>query len=123
MRVPGPLQELRHVVRGTTRVHVDFRSRIAAVIAFSVVVDIVCGVLAYYLERGHAGSEVHNLWQALFWTTTQLLTVSSQIKNPVSTGGHILDVVMEAYAVSVVAALGGSFAAFFHGRSQAKARA
>jgi hypothetical protein len=33
-----------------------------------------------------------------FWTISQLLTVSSQIKNPISVGKHILDVFMDIYA-------------------------
>src|SRR5450759_1900401 len=37
------------------------------------------------------------------WTTTQLLTVSSQIKDPITVGGRILDVFMETYAITVIA--------------------
>ena len=43
----------------------------------------------------------------------QLLTVSSQITNPLTSGGRIVDVVLQAWAVIVVASIGGSFAAFF----------
>jgi hypothetical protein len=51
-----------------------------------------------------------------FWTTTQLLTVSSQLHNPISTPARVLDVGLQAYAISVVAAMAGSFGAFFHRR-------
>jgi hypothetical protein len=34
--------------------------------------------------------------------------VSSQIKNPISVGGRVLDVFMEIYAITVIAALAGA---------------
>jgi hypothetical protein len=45
----------------------------------------------------------------------QLLTVSSQIRNPLTASGRIVDVFLEAWAIVVVAALAGTFAAFFAG--------
>jgi hypothetical protein len=48
----------------------------------------------------------------LFWTSTQLLTVSSSIQNPISFGGRVLDVAMEAYAITIVATLAGSIGSF-----------
>jgi len=41
------------------------------------------------------------------------LTVSSQIKNPLTVGGRIVDVFLEIWALFVVTAIAGSFAAFF----------
>ena len=43
----------------------------------------------------------------------QLLTVSSQIKNPLTTAGKIVDVGLEVWAIFVVTAVAGSFATFF----------
>jgi len=43
--------------------------------------------------------------------------------NPLTAAGRILDVGMEAYAITVVAALAGSFGAFFHRRSSERERA
>jgi hypothetical protein len=43
----------------------------------------------------------------------QLLTVSSQIKNPVTSGGKVVDVVLEIWAIFVVTAVAGSVATFF----------
>jgi GDP-mannose 6-dehydrogenase len=62
-----------------------------------------------YILVGTVGS-------ALFWTTTQLLTVSSSFKNPISSGGRILDVFMEAYAIIVIATLAGALGAFLQKR-------
>jgi hypothetical protein len=57
---------------------------------------------------------VTTVGDAAFFTAVQLLTISSQLKNPVTTGGRIVDVVLEAYALVVVTALAGMFASFFH---------
>ena len=54
----------------------------------------------------------------MFWTTTQLLTVSSQIKNPITVGGRILDVFMEIYAITVIAGLAGAIGSFLQKRGQ-----
>jgi hypothetical protein len=43
----------------------------------------------------------------------QILTVSSQIKNPVTADGKILDVILEVWAIFVITAVAGSFSAFF----------
>jgi hypothetical protein len=43
----------------------------------------------------------------------QILTVSSQLKNPMTNAGRVVDVGLEAWAVFVVTAVVGSFASFF----------
>ena len=42
--------------------------------------------------------------------------MSSQLPNPISTPARVLDVFLQAWAISVVAMLAGSFGAFFHRR-------
>jgi hypothetical protein len=59
---------------------------------------------------------VKTLGSEAFWTTTQLLTVSSQIKYPISFGGRILDVFMEIYAITVIATLAGAIGSFLQAR-------
>jgi drug/metabolite transporter (DMT)-like permease len=105
-------------MRATSAPHAHLRGRLVAVGVVTALVAVLCAVLAYILERHGKQTEIHTLWDAFFWTSTQLLTVSSQLKNPVTTGGQILDIFMEAYAITVVATLAGSFGAFFHHRSQ-----
>jgi hypothetical protein len=83
--------------------------------------DLVAAWIALTAEHGHAHA-FSTYWNALFWTTTQLLTVSSQLPNPSSTAAHILDVVLELWSISVVTTLAGSWAAFFHHRRHAPAR-
>jgi hypothetical protein len=93
------------------------RERLTAIAMATLGVDLICGGLAFLLERHAKQTEIKTVGSALFWTSTQLLTVSSSMKNPISAGGRVLDVFMEAYAITVVATLAGSFGAFFHKRS------
>jgi hypothetical protein len=86
------------------------------VVAATVVLDAVASLLIFFFERHASGTEIANIGDALFWTSTQLLTVSSQLKNPISTPARVLDIFLQAYAISVVAVLAGSFGAFFHRR-------
>jgi hypothetical protein len=108
------LSAVRMTVRGETNAHAELRSRIAGVIALTAVLDLLAAVLAYALEHGRG--EIRTFGDALFWTTTQMLTVSSQFPNPLTTGGKVLDVALEAYAIVVVTSVAGVFASFFHRR-------
>jgi hypothetical protein len=110
-------REIRAVARAETATHRHLRDRLVAITAVSVVVDLVCGVLTFLFERHAPGTDVHSIGTALFFSSTQLLTVSSQMANPLTTLGRILDVAMEVYAITVVTSLAGSFGAFFHHRS------
>ena len=94
-----------------------FRSRIVRLALASVVVDILAAVLVYVAERG-APHEFATVWAALFWTTTQLLTVSSQLPNPEHTVTKVLDVLLELYAIVVVTSLAGTFADALHHRTR-----
>jgi uncharacterized membrane protein len=117
------LGEVRDVFRASSDPHVHLRERLYAVGLVTLIVDLICTLLAYLLERHGPQTEIHTLFDAFFWTSTQLLTVSSQMKNPVTTGGQLLDIFMEAYAITVVATLAGSFGAFFHVRSRQRSGA
>jgi hypothetical protein len=97
--------------------------RLALVLTLTAVVDLVGTVAEYLFEHGAAGTDIHSLGDALFFTTVQLLTVSSQIKNPLTTGGRIVDVVLELWAVIVVAGSAGAIASFFQAADRQRARA
>jgi hypothetical protein len=71
----------------------------------------------YYTERHGPKTDIHSMGSALFWVSAQLTTVSSQMANPVTTLGRVIDIALEIYAITVVMALVGSFASFFHRRS------
>jgi hypothetical protein len=109
------LRGVRMTVRGETPAHADLRSRVMGVTVVSIVVDLIAAGLAWAFEHGHG--EIGTFGNALFWTTTQLLTVSSQFPNPLTTGGKALDVVLELYAIVVVTSVAGAFASFFHRRT------
>jgi hypothetical protein len=104
------------VARASTPTHEHLRSRLAFLFIATVVLDAIASVLVFFFERHAIGTEITTLGDSLFWTSTQLLTVSSQLRNPISTPGRVLDVFLQAYAISAVAILAGSFGAFFHRR-------
>jgi hypothetical protein len=118
--VHGPLRrfgkEAAGVARAATPTHAHLRSRLASLFVATVILDAVASVCILLFERHANGTQITNLGDALFWTSTQLLTVSSQLPNPISTPARILDIFLQAYAISIVAMLAGSFAAFFHRR-------
>jgi succinate dehydrogenase hydrophobic anchor subunit len=106
------------VLRGETPTHTHLRDRITAIVLFTAVVDLVASVAVLFLERHQTGTEIRNFGDSIFWVTTQLLTVSSSLHNPIGTGARIIDIALQAIAISVVATLAGSFAAFFHRRGR-----
>jgi hypothetical protein len=82
----------------------------------TLIVDLVGTLLIWRFERDAHGSGIHTLGDALFFTTVQLLTVSSQLPNPLTTAGRVVDVFLEIWALFVVTTVAGSFAAFFASR-------
>jgi hypothetical protein len=110
------VREIQNVVRGATPTHEHLRSRISFVLAATLLLDAAASVVVLIFERHAGGTGITNLGDAVFWTSTQLLTVSSQLPNPISTPARVLDIFLQAYAISVVAVLAGSFGAFFHRR-------
>jgi hypothetical protein len=83
-------------------------------------VDLIGTAIMFSLEHGNKGSEIDSPFEGFFWVSTQLLTVSSQMKNPVTTGGRITDIFLELWAISVVTALAGSFATFLQDKDRAE---
>ncbi len=75
--------------------------------------DVAGTLLMWLFEDDVRRSEIHNLWDAFFFSTVQLLTVSSQMRNPVTTGGRIVDILLELTALVLVTGVAGAFAAFF----------
>jgi hypothetical protein len=105
------------VARGKTPTHDRLRVRVIFLFAATLALDLVASLLIFLFERHAAGTQITNIGDSLFWTSTQLLTVSSQLPNPISTPARILDVFLQAWAISAVAYMAGSFASFFHHRS------
>jgi hypothetical protein len=109
-------REVLRIARADTPTHAHLRERLAILAVASIALDAVASVLIYLFERNADRTEITNLGDAVFWTSTQLLTVSSQLPNPISTPARVLDVFLQFWAISVVAMLAGAFGAFFHRR-------
>ena len=108
--------EVRMVIRGESLAHRLLRSRLMFLLGATLLLDGVATALMYVLEHDARGSGFDDVGGALFWVSAQLTTVSSQMPNPVTTWGRVLDIVLEVWAITVVATLAGSLAAFFHAR-------
>ncbi|MGI8713638.1 MAG: hypothetical protein ACR2NR_10725 [Solirubrobacteraceae bacterium] len=104
--------EVRDVARAKTPTHARLRDSLVVIGVATIGIDVICAVLALVLEQGAKQTQIASFGSAIFWTSTQLLTVSSSIQNPISVGGRILDVAMEAYAITVLASLAGSLGAY-----------
>ena len=105
-------KELGRLMRWEER-HQLLLARLALVFLATAVIDAVGSVLVYFFERHAQQTEITSFGDAVFFTTVQLLTVSSQIKNPLTAAGRIVDVFLEVWAVIVVAGSAGAIASFF----------
>jgi len=111
-------REVYHVARASTATHRRLRDRLTAIVVATVGVDLICATLVLLFERDAHETQIRTFGSALFWTTGQLLTVSSNLNNPVSTGGRILDLFLELWAITVIAALTGSMVSFLNKRAE-----
>jgi len=93
--------------------HRVLASRLTLLFALTLVVALVGTVATYFLERNAPQTEVKTVFDAFYFTTTQLVTVSSSLKNPVTTAGRVLNILLEIWGVLFVAATTGAFASFF----------
>jgi hypothetical protein len=107
---------LRRIALADTPAHEHLRDRMVGLAVITIGFNLVCAVLALWFEHDAPRTQITNFGDAIFWTSTQLLTVSSQLPNPTSTPGRVLDVIMEAYAISVGATLAASIGAFLFKR-------
>ena len=103
---------LRQLITWEDR-HRVLMQRLAIVLVLTALLDVVGTIAEYALEKGVAHGDIHSFGDAFFFTTVQLLTVSSQIRNPLTAWGRVVDVVLELWAVIVVAGSAGAIASFF----------
>jgi hypothetical protein len=99
--------------RSAPRAQHVLRARILWAFLLVGVIDVLGTVLMWHFEDEAAGGAIHNAWDAFFFTTVQLLTVSSQMPNPVTTGGRVVDIFLEVTALGLVSGIAGAFASFF----------
>jgi hypothetical protein len=93
--------------------HRRLLARLLLAFGASMVVFVVGTVLIWALESGRKGGDIHGFGDSAFFCAVQLLTVSSQIKNPLTSPGKAVDVFLEIWAVFVITVVAGSFATFF----------
>lgn len=105
-------EELARLVSWGER-HRRLVARLLLAIGLTAIVDVFGAILIWALERHAKGTDIHGIGDAFFFSTVQLLTVSSQIRNPVTAAGKVVDVALEIWALFVVTTVAGSFAAFF----------
>ncbi len=105
-------EELRRLFTVAER-HRRLLARLLIAFALTLLVDIAGSVLVWVFESGKKGGDIHGFGDAAFFTTVQLLTVSSQIKNPLTAAGKLIDVALEVWAIFIVTTVAGSFASFF----------
>jgi hypothetical protein len=105
-------EEVRRLLTWEER-HRRLFARIGIAIGLTVAVDAIASILVWHWESGVEGSQIHGFGDAVFFTTVQILTVSSNLKNPVTSAGRVVDIFLEVWAIFVVTAVAGSFSAFF----------
>lgn len=94
-------------VFGKEETHKELHSRLLLLLALTAIL-----ALGVILALGISG---YGWGQAVEWTTSQLLVGgSSHGSGPAE---HVLEPLMQAWSLTAVAAVAGSFAAFFHRRS------
>jgi hypothetical protein len=93
--------------------HRRLLARLLIAFGATIVIFAAGTVLIWMFESGNKGGDINGFGDAAFFTAVQLLTVSSQIRNPLTSPGKIVDVGLEIWALFVVTAVAGSFATFF----------
>lgn len=111
-------REAYSVAKARTPTHRRLRDHLTAILVATLGVDVVCALAGFLLERHTPETDIKTVGSAFFWTSTQLLTVSSQVKNPLSTGGRALDIFMEVWAITVIATLAGAMGSFLQKRGE-----
>jgi hypothetical protein len=104
-------EELRRLLTWEER-HRRLLARLLIALSISVVVDLVGALLIWHWEKGLKGSDIHG-FDSIFFSTVQILTVSSSMKNPLTAVGKTVDIVLEIWAIAVITAVAGTFSTFF----------
>ncbi|HEY1855152.1 MAG TPA: hypothetical protein VGG40_11240 [Solirubrobacterales bacterium] len=115
--VRGAHQEVIAVARAKTPTHYHLRRRVLIILAATALMSVICTLVVYLTERHAKGTEIHDLFDAFIFSTSQLLTASS-VASPQTDFGKVLELFFDLWAITVVATLAGSFGAFFHARSK-----
>ncbi|WP_323040534.1 hypothetical protein [Gemmobacter sp.] len=114
---------IRDVLRAATLPHADLRRRLGGTISLTVIASAVATLAIYAVEKDQKGSDIHNLWEAFFFTMSRMTTMSAAMANPVTRGGEVIVLLIDLYAITIVSTLAGMFGAYFYHRSDARRQA
>ena len=89
-------------------------ARVTVLVMLTVILVLAGAFVFYRLERNAPGSEVTTYGDALFWTSSQITTISSSLANPITTGGRILAVLTDLASIAMVSLLFGTIAQHIH---------
>ncbi|MCA0211470.1 MAG: hypothetical protein LCH74_20640 [Proteobacteria bacterium] len=109
--------DIRDVLRASSMPHSHLRDRLAAALSLTLIVDLLASVVLYRLERNAPGTDIHTWWDSFYYVSAQLTTISSSMANPVTFAGEALCLVIDLYAITVVASVAGMFGGFFAHRT------
>lgn len=109
--------DIRNVLRASSMPHSHLRDRLAAALTLTLIVDLLASIALFRLERNAPGTDIHSWWDAFYYVSAQLTTISSSMANPVTFAGEALCLVIDLYAITVVASVAGMFGGFFAHRT------
>jgi hypothetical protein len=110
-------REVMAVAQAQNSPHTHLRRRLLTIFLATAFIAVISTLVVYFGERHAKGTEIHNLFDAFLFATSQLLTASS-VASPKTNFGKVLELFFDIWAITVVATLAGSFGAFFHARSK-----
>lgn len=106
--------QLKRALFGGDVEHQHLRGRLWFLLIVAVALDALGTPIAFLL----GSDSTFGFWKAASWSTSVLLTGGSSVTAPDKIGIHSTEIVLQFAAVSLIATLAGSFAAFFHRVSQ-----
>lgn len=112
------VRDVWDVVRAASPTHLHLRNRLVMAFVATLIVDVLASVAMFVVEGDAPSTALDGFGDALYWTTSQLTTVSSTLPNPVTGVGQVVSVIVNLYAITVVSTLAGMFGAFFHRRGE-----
>ena len=104
-------REFRDVLRGATATHRRLRDHLVTIT--TVGVDVFCAIVAVLLERHFQADRDKDIGRRCVLDDDSASDGFLVAQEPDLGGGRILDVLMEIYAITVIAGLAGAIGTFF----------
>ena len=91
--------------------HRRLHARLIGILGLSLMVDLTFAAVLTFVDS-FSNKPDHSFGRAFAWTSSQMLVGGSSYQTQ-SGGGHVAEVVLQVYGVTVIAAIAGAFASFF----------